>query len=54
MPADRAKEFQEIGHTGGQVIFRVVTGEDGRRTYQVTYQHTRAVASALFAIFALP
>jgi hypothetical protein len=30
-----AKEFEEIGHTGGTVTFHVVPGADGRRNYQV-------------------
>src|SRR5262249_41678878 len=48
------KEFEEIGHTGGKVTFRVVTAEDGRRSYQVCWTHARPVAAALFAVWALP
>jgi hypothetical protein len=47
-------EFEEIGHYGGQVIFRVVTGEDGQRAYQITGQGSRGGPMALFAIYALP
>jgi hypothetical protein len=45
-------EFQEIGHCGGQVIFRVVTGEDGRRAYQIPYKGFGG-PMALFAVYAL-
>jgi hypothetical protein len=47
-----SSEFEEIGHCGGQVTFRVVTGEDGRRAYQIMYQGIGGHA-ALFAIYAL-
>jgi len=47
-------EFQEVGHSGGKVIFHVVTREDGRRSYQITWQSDRPVPTALFAIYALP
>jgi hypothetical protein len=46
-------EFQEIGHSGGQVTFRIVT-IDGRRSYQVSWQSSRPVPAALFAVYALP
>ena len=46
-------EFQEIGHTGGKVTFGIKT-EDGHRAFNVTYSHSRPVASALFAVWALP
>jgi hypothetical protein len=46
-------EFEEISHCGGQVIFRVVTGEDGQRAYQITYRHSRGGPMRLFAIYAL-
>lgn len=45
-----AKEFEEIGHTGGTVSFHVVTGPDGRRGYQVGFHHERPVAASLFAV----
>ena len=31
-------EFKQIGHSGGKVIFNLVTGPDGSRSYQVTYR----------------
>jgi len=46
-------EFEEIGHSGGKVIFHVVTDPDGRRSYQVTYQGNRPVPTAMFAVYAL-
>src|ERR1700758_4235349 len=36
------------------MTFHVVTGPDGRRGYQVGFHHQRPVASALFAVYALP
>lgn len=47
-------DFQEIGHSGGQVIIRVGRDKEGRRGYQLTWQHTRPVAAAMFAVYALP
>jgi hypothetical protein len=47
-------EFREIAHSGGQVIIRVGTDKDGRRGYQLTWQHQRPVASGIFAVYALP
>jgi hypothetical protein len=47
-------EFQEIGHSGGQVTFRVVTDQSGRRSYQVGWRSARPVPAALLAIYALP
>ena len=46
-------EFREIGHSGGQVKFNVLT-TDGRRSYQVGWQHSRPTPAALFAVYALP
>jgi hypothetical protein len=46
-------EFQEIGHSGGQVIFNVVTDEEGHRKYAVRWQSSRPVPAALFGIYAL-
>jgi len=36
------------------VTFHVVTSPEGRRGYQVGFHHQRPVASALFAVYALP
>lgn len=47
-------EFNEIGHSGGQVIFRVVTGPDGGRSYQLTYRGERPGPMVIFAVYALP
>ena len=48
------EDFQEIGHCGGQVILRIGSDKQGRRGYQLTWQHQRPVAAAVFAIYALP
>ena len=48
------EEFQEIGHTGGKVIFTIMTDSDGIRKYQIGWTHSRPVPSALFAVWALP
>src|SRR5437762_420394 len=47
-------DFQEIAHSGGRVIIRLVTDKEGRRRYQLTWQHSRPVAAAVFALYALP
>ncbi len=49
-PAD----FQEIAHTGGQVIIRVATSPEGHRSYQIGWQHCRPNAAVIFAVYALP
>jgi hypothetical protein len=49
-----AREFHEIAHCGGQVIFNVSTDSNGRRGYQVTWQSSRPVPAALYSIYALP
>ncbi len=51
---NRSGEFQEIGHSGGQVTFTVSTTEDGTRQYQVGWQHSRPTPAAIFSIYALP
>jgi hypothetical protein len=48
------EEFREIAHSGGKVIIRVGPDPQGRRGYQQTWTHQRPVASAIFAIYALP
>jgi hypothetical protein len=47
-------DFQAVGHSGGQVTIRVGTDEQGRRGYQLTWQHCRPVAAAMFGVYALP
>lgn len=46
-------EFEEIGHSGGKVTFRIAT-IDGRRRYQVGYSSDRPVPMKLIAVYALP
>jgi hypothetical protein len=47
-------EFQEIAHSGGQLIIRIGADNRGRRGYQLTWRHQRPVAAAVFAVYALP
>ncbi len=48
------EEFAEIAHTGGAVTFTIHTTEDGGRTFQVGYSHSRPVPMVLIGIYALP
>jgi hypothetical protein len=48
------REFEEIGHSGGKITFRVVTDETGRRGYQVSISGNRPVPMVLIAVYALP
>lgn len=48
------EEFAEIAHTGGTVTFKIRTAEDGGRTFQVGYTHSRPVPMVLIGIYALP
>lgn len=47
-------EFAEIAHTGGTVTFVFRTQEDGRRTFQLRYTHSRPVPMVLTGVYALP
>lgn len=47
-------DFQEIGHSGGTLTIRVGADKDGKRGYQLTWQHSRPVPAAVFAVYALP
>src|SRR5712692_1645686 len=47
------KEFQEIGHCGGQFIVEVRT-ENGQRGVSFGVTHSRPVPASLVAIYALP
>ena len=48
------KDFQEIAHSGGQLIIRIGADNRGQRGYQLAWQHQRPVAAAVFAVYALP
>jgi hypothetical protein len=50
---NETRDFQEIAHCGGQVIFTVSTDGNGRRGYQITWQSSRPVPAAIYAIYAL-
>jgi hypothetical protein len=43
------REFEEIGHTGGKVIFDVKTDQNGQRAFPVTWQVSPATISRLTA-----
>ena len=47
-------DFQEIGHSGGLIGFRIATDEHGRRAYQISISTTQPVPFAWTAIYALP
>ncbi len=47
-------EFEEIAHCGGKVTFSVKTDDEGRRSYQIGYEHCRPVACGFFAVYAIP
>ncbi len=51
MPNER--EFEEIGHCGGQITFNVQTHE-GRRQYSVQIEHSAPTAAAWIGLYALP
>lgn len=46
-------EFEEISHSGGQVIFKIGKDGQGRRGYQITVTSDRPVPAAWLAIYAL-
>ena len=48
------KEFQEIGHCGGQFTISVKTAENGHRSVQFGWHHSRPNPAAIFAVYALP
>jgi len=47
-------EFREVAHSGGQLVITVKVDAAGHRMYQLTWQHCRPVAAAVFAVYALP
>ncbi len=47
-------DFQEIAHSGGQLVIHVGADKDGKRGYQLTWRNTRPVAVALIEVWALP
>lgn len=48
-----AEEFEEIGHSGGKIIFRIGPDQHGNRGYQITISGDRPVPSAWIAVYAL-
>ena len=52
--SDPKPEFQEVGHSGGRVIFRLQTADDGRRSYSMRWEHCRPVPTAIVGLYAIP
>jgi hypothetical protein len=50
---DDRKDFREIAHSGGKLIITVKVNSEGRQMYQITWQHSRPVPFAGFAVYAL-
>lgn len=48
------KEFQEIGHCGGQFTIDIKTNEDGHRGIAFGFRSSRPNPSSLFGVYALP
>lgn len=54
-PASRyGKEFQEIGHCGGQFTVTIKTDENNRRGIAFGFRHSRPTPAGLFAVYAIP
>ena len=47
-----ANEFEEIGHSGGKITFRITTDQQGRRGFQVTISENRPVPAVWIAVYA--
>lgn len=47
-------EFEEIGHSGGKITFRIKTDDKGYRSYQIGWSSSRPVPFVLIAVYALP
>jgi len=46
-------EFEEIGHSGGQITFEVVTDPSGGRGYQISFASSRPVPTVIIELYAL-
>ncbi len=47
-------EFEEIGHSGGKIIFDFGTNDEGQRGTQTTFTSSRPVPTVMIAVYALP
>lgn len=47
-------EFEEIGHSGGKIAFRMKTDDKGNRSYQIGFSSSRPVPVVLIELYALP
>ena len=50
----RNEEFRQIAHSGGQITIKTITQSDGRRLYQLTFQHNRIGGVGFFAVHVIP
>jgi len=48
------EEFRQVAHSGGRITIKTSTRPDGRRMYQLEYEHCRPVASGLFGVHVVP
>ncbi len=46
-------EFEEIGHAGGKITFRINTDENGRHFYQAQFSISRPAPRVITAVYAL-
>jgi len=53
-PSPPQPEFRKVAHSGGTVTISVRIDDTGRRFYQLRWNHCRANAAAIFAVYALP
>ncbi len=49
-----AREFEEIGHSGGRITFSIKTDDKGQVSYQVEISSYRPVPTVMIALYALP
>ena len=49
-----AGEFEEIGHSGGEITFDIVTDGKGQRGFQISFSSSRPVPTVMIAVYALP
>lgn len=50
MSAER--EFQEVGHCGGQLTVTVITEQDSQKKYQLGYSHSSLTPASISNVFA--
>jgi hypothetical protein len=53
-PETVSRDFEEIAHSGGKIIFNVTCDNEGHSVYQVTFTGSRPVPMRMFGVYALP